>query len=78
MPIANIENLKAFQEWLVSERRRIVAEAVNNVKTETNTYAIANAMDDVVKLQGKIDVIERALAHEKTLNVSSSSQPFPR
>jgi hypothetical protein len=67
----HFENLRHLRDDLVEERRQMVAEAFADPETRREAAA------DFIGLQHLIDVVERAMAHEASLERSPKASSGP-
>lgn len=65
----HIENLRRLRDELVEERRQMVVEAIGDPE------ARREAAGELIGLQHLIDTIERAMAHEASLERAPPSPP---
>ncbi|MGH7038591.1 MAG: hypothetical protein ACREE4_22120 [Stellaceae bacterium] len=68
----HIENLRRLRDELVEERRQMVVEAFTDPEVRRETAG------DFIGLQHLIDVVERAMAHEASLDRAPPRAPADR
>lgn len=63
----HIQNLKTLRDQLVNERRQLIASIL------ADPHSAAEASGELMHLQQFIDVVERAISHEESLDRPAGS-----
>jgi len=68
----HIDSLRSLRDFLVEDRRNLVTTIL------ADPHASGDAAPDFMNLQQFIDVVERAISHEQSLDRPQGSWPPPK
>lgn len=63
-----IGHLMAIKSTLVADRRRVAAAAFQRLSNKMTVDTLSEAVNTIVALQAKIDIVDRALREETSLD----------